>query len=49
MGRDKRDLYIEKIKKKRELAVIKVQDQDKINKEGRKKEQNKKNKRERKI
>ena len=37
MGRDKRDLYIEKIKKKRELAVIKVQDQDKINKEGRKK------------
>ena len=49
MGRDNRDLYIEKIKKKRELAVIKVQDQDKINKEGRKKEQNKKNKRERKI
>ena len=38
-----------KNKKKRELAVIKVQDQDKIIKESRKKEQNKKNKRERKM
>ena len=38
-----------KNKKKRELAVIKVQDQDKIIKESRKEEQNKKNKRERKM
>ena len=38
-----------KNKKKRELAAIKVQDQDKIVKESRKKEQNKKIKRERKM
>ena len=38
-----------KNKTKRELAVIKVQDQDKIIKESREKQQNKKNKRERKM
>ena len=46
MGRDNR---FRKNKEKRELAVIKVQDQGKIIKESRKKEQNKKSKRERKM
>ena len=46
MGRDN---GFRKNKKKRELAVIKVQDQGKIIKESRKNEQNKKKKRERKM
>ena len=46
--KEKTKIY-RKNKKKRELAAIKVQDQDKIVKESRKKEQNKKIKRERKM